>query len=169
MQPRWKLSLANLAVAVATGTFAGAGGFTFHYAEGWSYFDPAEGWPYMSKASETCANCHVMQPHYHAWLKSSHHAAASCADCHLPAGFAHAMVSKVDNGFFHAWAFTFQDYDQLIRIKPRNRRIVENNCIRCHQSLVAQMQAYAELAGHSCGVSCLNCHNDVGHLSRPRL
>lgn len=160
MPQRWRISLVGLAAAAVVGGFVGAGGFTFHYGEGWSYF---------SKAPETCVNCHIMQPHYDTWLKSSHHASATCVDCHLPAEFPHSIVSKADNGFFHSWAFTFEDFHEPIQIKPRNLRILENNCIRCHESLVAQMQAYSALVGQTERVSCMHCHSDVGHTPRPRL
>ena len=160
MRRTWCVSLAGLAAATVVGCVVGAGGFTFHYGEGWSYF---------SKAPETCVNCHIMQPHYDTWLKSSHHAAATCTDCHLPSTFPHSIVSKADNGFFHSWAFTFEDFHEPIQIKPRNRRILQDNCVRCHESLVAQMQAYSGPLGTSDRISCLHCHDDVGHTARPRL
>lgn len=160
MRYRWNVSLAGFAAAAAVGSFVGAGGFTFHYGEGWSYFSQDPG---------TCINCHIMRPHYDTWLKSSHHAAATCVDCHLPADFPHDLVSKADNGFFHSWAFTFEDFHEPIQIKPRNMRILENNCVRCHQSLVAQMRAYSAAAAPPGRVSCMHCHDDVGHTARPRL
>ena len=63
--------------AAAAGLAIGLGAFAFHYAKGTSYLgnDPA-----------TCANCHVMQGHYDAWLAGPHHQAATCNDCHTPAG-----------------------------------------------------------------------------------
>ncbi|MDY0167879.1 MAG: cytochrome c nitrite reductase small subunit [Thermoguttaceae bacterium] len=160
MGQRSRVLLTGFAAAAVAGSFLGAGGFTFHYGEGLSYF---------SKAPETCVNCHIMQPHYDTWLKSSHHATAACVDCHLPADLPHSLVSKADNGFFHSWAFTFQDFHEPIQIKPRNLRILEDNCIRCHQPVVAQMQAYSAPADPAERVSCMHCHDDVGHTSRPRL
>lgn len=160
MWHRWNISLAGFAAAAVLGSFVGAGAFTFHYGEGWSYF---------SQEPETCVNCHIMQPHYDTWLQSSHTAAATCVDCHLPDDFPHSIISKADNGFFHSWAFTFEDFHEPIRIKPRNLRILEDNCIRCHESLVAQMLAHSAPVGEPGRVSCLHCHDDVGHRDRPRL
>jgi len=73
--------LPALVVGTALGLIAGIGGYTFVYAKGASYLtnDPA-----------ACANCHVMNEQYDAWLKSSHHAVAVCNDCHTP----HALVPK---------------------------------------------------------------------------
>ncbi len=160
MLQRWGVSLAGLMAAVVVGGFLGAGGYTFHYGEGWSYF---------SDDPETCVNCHIMQPHFDTWVQSSHGAVATCVDCHLPDDFPHSIVSKADNGFFHSWAFTFEDFHEPIRIKPRNLRILENNCVRCHGSMVAAMLAHAEPVGAPGRVSCVHCHAEVGHAGRPRL
>lgn len=153
------LSMFGLLIAGAVGMLLGVSSFTFHYGEGWSYF---------SKDPASCINCHVMQPHYDSWLKSSHHAVADCVDCHLPTDFPHSYISKADNGFFHSWAFTFQDFHEPIQIKPRNTRILENNCLRCHQDLVAQMNAHHQPLHREDRISCMHCHSDVGHTQRPR-
>ena len=59
---RWALLAAGL------GGLIGVGAYTFVYADGGSYLsdDPA-----------SCINCHVMQPHYDAWARSSHAAGSS--------------------------------------------------------------------------------------------
>jgi len=149
----------GLVVAASIGVIAGVGSYTFHYGEGWSYF---------SKDPTSCTNCHVMQPHYDSWQKSSHRAVASCIDCHLPSRFPHSYISKADNGFFHSWAFTFQNFHEPIQIKPRNRRILESSCLDCHGAMVDSMHGGVAFHDASDQVSCLHCHADVGHTSRPR-
>ena len=74
--PVFQLNPLPVLLAVGLGVLAGVGGVTFAYAEGASYLstDPA-----------ACANCHIMQPQYDSWQKSSHHTVAGCIDCHLPA------------------------------------------------------------------------------------
>ena len=52
-------------LVIALGLGLGIGGYTFLYAKGLSY---------MSTDPEVCANCHIMQPQYDSWQKSSHHA-----------------------------------------------------------------------------------------------
>ena len=74
-----------LVLAVLLGILAGVGGYTFVYAEGLSY---------MSSDPKVCANCHIMQPQYDSWQKSSHHAVAGCVDCHLPHDFVGKYVAK---------------------------------------------------------------------------
>src|SRR4030095_4029448 len=98
-------------LAVVVGLLAGIGGFTFLYAEGFSY---------MSDDPKVCANCHIMQPQYDSWQKASHHTVATCVDCHLPHGFIRKYLSKAENGFHHSRAFTFQDFHQTIMIKEES-------------------------------------------------
>jgi cytochrome c nitrite reductase small subunit len=153
-----RISVAGLVLAVLVGGLAGAGAFTFQYGEGLSYFstDPA-----------ACTNCHIMQPHYDTWLKSSHHAVATCVDCHLPADFPRNLSAKADNGLNHSWAFTFENFHEPIHSKPRNAVILQENCLRCHDELVHQMLAY--IPGDPTGVvSCVHCHDHVGHTDPPR-
>ena len=58
-----------IVVAVLLGVVIGLGTYTFIYAKGYSY---------LTNNPAACANCHVMQAQYEAWLKSSHHSAATC-------------------------------------------------------------------------------------------
>lgn len=153
------LRLSAVALAALLGVLAGSGAFTFHYGEGLSYF---------SGDPQSCVNCHIMQPQYDSWLKSSHHAVATCADCHLPAAFPANLISKSDNGFFHSWAFTFQDFHEPIVMKPRNRRILEQNCRHCHEPIVDEMLTHHRALRGDDHISCLHCHADVGHTGRPR-
>lgn len=148
--PIWKRALAAGAV-LAAGTLAGLGTFTFGYAKGFSY---------LSSDPAACANCHIMQDYYDTWQKASHHHVAACIDCHLPHDFVGKYISKADNGFFHSLAFTLDNFHEPIQIKPRNRRITQNNCVACHQDTVHEMMP-AQTGGEM--ASCIQCHADVGH------
>lgn len=143
-----------LLLALVFGVLGGLGAFTFGYGDGTAYLvnDPA-----------SCANCHVMQQHYDAWLKSSHHAVATCNDCHLPHDFLGKWITKADNGFFHSLAFTTGDFDEPIRIKPRNREVTQGACLHCHQDFVHAMLP-ARAGGDT--LLCVHCHTDVGHAGR---
>jgi cytochrome c nitrite reductase small subunit len=144
----------GIGVAVLFGALTGLGAFTFHYGQGISYF---------GTESATCANCHIMQDHYDSWRKSSHSAFATCADCHLPDPFPFNYLSKAENGWSHSWAFTLQDFHEPIQIKPRNSRILQNNCIRCHGRLVHSMLGHEEFRGGGNSISCVHCHLASGH------
>ena len=146
-----------LVLAVLAGTVIGVGGYTFVYAEGLSY---------MSNDPKVCVNCHIMQPQYEAWQKSSHHAVAGCVECHLPHDVVGKYVAKALNGWSHSRAFTMQDFAEPITITDYNARILQNNCLACHGALVHDAVA---VPGRSDEVRCVHCHVTVGHGERAGL
>ena len=139
-------------LAAALGLLIGVGLFTFGYARGASYLtnDPA-----------ACANCHVMRDQYQGWMKSSHGKVAVCNDCHTPPGFVGKYTTKAVNGFFHSLAFTTQRFPDEIRINSRNYHVTERACLKCHEDVVQGIRATRP---HSQGVSCIQCHQTVGHM-----
>ena len=149
----------GILLSILLGVLLGTGAFTFNYAEGLSYF---------STDPTACINCHVMDQHYDSWLKSSHGAVATCVDCHLPQDFPHNLISKADNGWNHSWQFTMQTFHEPIQIKPRNARILQNNCIRCHSDMVSPLLVHHEPISRDDTISCVQCHAGVGHTTRPR-
>ncbi|MGA9520852.1 MAG: cytochrome c nitrite reductase small subunit [Myxococcaceae bacterium] len=152
-----KLLLA-LALAGGIGGILGIGVFTFGYAEGWSY---------LSNDPRACTNCHIMDPQFDAWQKSSHHTVAVCNDCHLPHAFVPKWIAKARNGFNHGWAFTFQDFHEPIQITKPNAEILQHACIDCHGALVHPLLESAAAAEDV--VQCVHCHLDVGHGARAGL
>jgi cytochrome c nitrite reductase small subunit len=141
-----------LSVPLALGALVGVGGYTFGFAQGFSYF---------SSDPRPCANCHIMRPQYDSWQKASHHGFATCADCHLPAALPAKLLAKASNGYHHSRGFTLQDFHEPIRIKPPNAAILEANCLRCHQALVQTLREL-DRAGQQ-PVACVHCHFGVGH------
>lgn len=144
----------GFALAGVLGVLGGLGAFTFGYGDGAAY---------LSNDPAACANCHVMQGHYDAWLASSHKNVATCNDCHLPHHFPGKWITKGDNGFFHSLAFTTGGFHEPIQIKPRNRRVTQGACLYCHNDLVNHMLP-AEPGGDM--LLCIHCHQDVGHAQR---
>lgn len=146
-------------LATLTGMLAGLGFFVFNFGEGFSYF---------SEDPSTCINCHVMQPHYDSWQKNVHHAFATCNDCHMPAdSLVDKMIAKSVNGWNHSKAFTLDNYPEPIRITAYNAEILQANCLRCHQDLVDTITfPHAGLGDPKHAVSCVSCHQDVGHGAR---
>jgi cytochrome c nitrite reductase small subunit len=140
----------RLLAALAVGLFLGVAAFTFHYGEGTSYF---------STDPRACVNCHIMQPQYDSWTHSSHHAVAGCVDCHLPHSFIPKYLAKGENGLRHSWAFTFQNFHEPIQITARNARILQNNCVHCHEPLAHEMLVVEPDEA----ISCVHCHAQVGH------
>ncbi|MFC1629475.1 cytochrome c nitrite reductase small subunit [Gemmatimonadota bacterium] len=142
----------SLLVAVLLGLLLGIGGYTFQYAEGLSYFSPDP---------MACVNCHIMQPQFDAWQKASHHTAATCVECHLPHGVVGKYIAKAENGYHHSRGFTFQDYHEPIMIKEKNRRILEENCVRCHEAVVHEVIRTDERDPGD--FRCLHWHARAGH------
>lgn len=146
-----------LALAILAGAVIGIGGYTLVYAQGFSY---------LSAEPKVCANCHVMQAHYDAWQKSSHHHVAACNDCHLPRGLVAPYLAKLVNGWNHSRAYTLQDFAEPIAIKPFNSAILQENCLACHRALVHD----AVMArGPAQEASCVHCHATAGHGERAGL
>ena len=141
-----------LGLAVASGVFIGVAGYTFDYAEGLSYF---------STDPKACMNCHIMRPQYDSWLKSSHHTVATCVDCHLPHDFIGKYIAKGENGYHHSKGFTFQDFHEPIMIKAKNSRILQENCVACHDGLVHELVEGATSGADA--IRCVHCHAGVGH------
>jgi cytochrome c nitrite reductase small subunit len=139
-------------LAALSGVLLGVGAYTFNYAHGLSH---------LSSDPKACVNCHIMQPQYESWQKSSHHAVAWCVDCHLPHDFIGKYVAKAENGWHHSKGFTLQDFHEPIMIKQKNAAILQENCLGCHGDLVHELAAGVN--GDPDEVQCVHCHSGVGH------
>ena len=138
-------------LGIAVGLAAGVGIYTFVYAKGGSY---------MTNDPAACANCHVMQEYYDAWLKSPHRAVAVCNDCHTPHALVPKYATKASNGFHHSFAFTSGRFEDALRIKPHNLEITEHACRRCHEPITHAIEGPVKADM----LSCVRCHASVGHL-----
>jgi len=130
----------------------GIGSYTFLYAKGLSY---------LSTDPEACANCHIMQPQYDSWQKSSHHNVAGCVDCHLPHEFVGKYLAKGENGWNHSKAFTLQNFHEPIIMTGKNTRILQDSCVSCHEDAIHEM--VLGVNGKPDEVRCVHCHVTVGH------
>jgi len=145
--------IAFLVLGILGGALVGLGTYSFLYARGYSYLlnDPA-----------ACANCHAMRTQYDAWIKSSHHSAATCNDCHTPHNLAGKYAIKASNGFFHSFYFTTGWYPDNIRITAFDLKIAEAACRRCHAAITDAVDGNA-VHGQASGLQCTRCHSSVGH------
>jgi cytochrome c nitrite reductase small subunit len=146
------VKLVTVVTGILLGAAAGIGFYTFAYARGASY---------LTDNPQACANCHIMQDHYDAWLKSSHRNVAVCNDCHTPHEFVGKYLTKARNGYHHSFAFTTGWFHEPIQITPKNRAVTEAACRSCHQEIVQMIDAHREPQGP---LSCIKCHSTVGHL-----
>ncbi|MBI2394912.1 MAG: cytochrome c nitrite reductase small subunit [Deltaproteobacteria bacterium] len=163
--PSRRAVIAILGLGVTLGLAVGLGGFTFVYAKGASYLgsDPA-----------ACANCHVMQAHFDAWVKGSHRSVAGCNDCHAPHTFFGKYATKARNGFWHSFYFTTGKFHEPIQIGQANHEVTEGACRSCHADVVHAIDPFLPLRGpfvplrgavpkKGAEMSCVRCHRDVGH------
>jgi cytochrome c nitrite reductase small subunit len=141
-----------LVALLLLGIPVGVGAFTFVYAKGFSY---------LSADPRACVNCHVMNEQYEAWLKGGHRHAATCVECHLPHEGLAKWMAKADHGFRHSAAFTLQNFKEPIEITARDRRMVQENCVRCHAEFVHDVLANAGPARQA--IDCMHCHAGAGH------
>jgi cytochrome c nitrite reductase small subunit len=150
-------------LSIGLGVLAGLGSYTFSYAKGLSYF---------STDPRACANCHIMQPQYDSWQKSSHHHSAVCIDCHLPQDFVPKYAAKAENGWRHGKLFTIGGFVEPIEIKPAGRQILEANCARCHGDLTAAINtpgSALHAPSHARTLACTHCHATAGQGTRAAL
>ena len=144
----------GIILGIALGLAVGVGAYTFVYARGYSY---------LTDNPQACANCHVMEEQYSAWLKSSHRNVAVCNDCHTPPQFVGKYLTKARNGFWHSYYFTTGWFDDNIRISDHGSVVTEKACRKCHQEIVEAIEG-PHPETKEAQTSCVRCHRSVGHL-----
>jgi cytochrome c nitrite reductase small subunit len=146
------LNVPRLGFSLALGLLLGTGAVTLYTSEAASY---------LSDDPRACANCHVMRDHFDGWQKAGHHAYATCNDCHVPPSLIPKYLAKAENGYHHSKGFTLQDFHEPIRIKPRNKAVLNANCTRCHRDIVQEIIPHA--GREEDRLDCVRCHASVGH------
>lgn len=124
---------------------------------------------YLSDDPKACINCHVMFPQFETWLHSSHRQYAACNDCHVPhETMINKYLFKAQDGIRHATIYSLRLEPQVIRMHEAGQKVVQSNCIRCHEKLLdgtnlvhgtyeQYLQGDAKL--------CWQCHREVPHGS----
>ncbi len=157
MKQRLSHPLLLALICALIGILLGTGGYTFIYARGYAY---------LSNDPAACVNCHIMRPEFDGWQKASHHTVATCNDCHVPHALIPKYLTKMENGYNHSRAFTFQDFHEPIEMRPQSKAIVLENCVECHKEMVSSITASAASVTHDVHaeqVDCIACHRGVGH------
>jgi len=116
---------------------------------------------YAGDEPETCVNCHVMQPHYASWQRSSHAGVATCNDCHVPHDhFINKYAFKARDGLYHSAIFTLRMEPQVIHTSRAAIPVIEGNCRRCHEQTIQDVSLCCPKAGDH---RCWDCHREVPH------
>ena len=112
---------------------------------------------------ETCANCHVMDSAYENWFHAPHQQVTECVDCHLPhENLAVYWIEKGRTGMHDVFMFTTGQIPDAIRAKPGTKKIIQTNCIRCHETTVETVMMGTQPFDRF----CWECHRDVAHGQR---
>jgi cytochrome c nitrite reductase small subunit len=122
---------------------------------------------YVSDQPKTCVNCHIMAPQYATWFHSSHREQAHCNDCHVPHNnFLNKYYFKAMDGMRHATIFTLRMEPQVIFIKNAGKKVVQQNCIRCHSDLIEGKSFFHqqnEFSHFRENRYCWECHRETPH------
>ncbi|HEY3265841.1 MAG TPA: cytochrome c nitrite reductase small subunit [Armatimonadota bacterium] len=120
----------------------------------------SEGASYLSDDPKTCVNCHIMAPEYATWQHSSHGQVATCNDCHVPHSNVFAKYYyKAKDGSRHSYLFTLRRERQVIQAIPESRKVIQENCLRCHQRVLDEVTPQHGDFDRA----CTDCHREVPH------
>jgi len=118
---------------------------------------------YAGTHPETCNNCHVMHPMYENYYHAAHEKWAECADCHLPHDNPIAYwLEKGRQGAHDVYVFSTGQTPALIRANEHSQKIIQSNCVRCHEQTVASIT----MGPQAFDRNCWDCHRDVAHGQR---
>lgn len=111
---------------------------------------------HFSESSFFCGLCHSMKDQYKTWSVSRHRT-LKCVDCHLPnSNKAEHFFWKAIDGNKDLISETLglkEDYE--IRLSDHGKKVLQENCIRCHADIVSRMNTKR---------NCVDCHRGVSHI-----
>lgn len=110
---------------------------------------------HKSESPAFCASCHVMEEQHTAWSHAGAHRRIRCVDCHLPNGnhLLHYVWKSID-GMKDVISFNTGMVPERITLSSHGAKVVQANCIRCHEETVSQMDITRQ---------CWGCHRQLRH------
>ncbi|MCG8697347.1 MAG: cytochrome c nitrite reductase small subunit [Bacteroidales bacterium] len=145
-------------VVLILGIFTGLFFYVFYISKAPSY---------LSDNPKTCVNCHIMAPQYATWNHSSHREQATCNDCHVPHNnIFNKYFFKGKDGLRHATVFTLRNEPQVIFIKEEGKKVVQDNCVRCHENTLTDHKLLVindDIHQNRTDRQCWECHREVPH------
>lgn len=108
-----------------------------------------------SESPVFCAGCHVMEAEYEAWSHTGAHRRKQCIECHLPNdNVALHYTWKSIDGMKDVVMFYSGRVPERITITQHGREVVQDNCIRCHETTVEHIDHER---------ICWECHRRIAH------
>ncbi len=112
---------------------------------------------HLAGTPQFCAACHSMAQVHAGWQQSNHKQFA-CIECHLPdSNLVHQVGYKAAVGMRDLYYETLRSYPDAIKLTDGGRKIVNENCLRCHYSAVEKTNMA------SGGANCIQCHRNLVH------
>jgi cytochrome c nitrite reductase small subunit len=111
----------------------------------------------LSSTNQFCGSCHVMKPMYESSFHNVHRdPQVNCKDCHLPNDNVVKMLSyKAYSGIKDVVSNSMGPPD-IIRTTATSKKIIQANCVRCHETTVQNI--------HNAGGNlCFECHRSIPH------
>jgi len=111
----------------------------------------------LAKSSQPsfCNGCHVMEAQYEAWMHAGAHRRGKCVDCHLPnENRTIHYVWKAIDGMKDVLFFYSGSVPERIRLTDHGKKVLQTNCIRCHESTVMAIDHERQ---------CWTCHRRISH------
>ncbi len=119
------------------------------------------GFLHASGTKTFCGQCHSMK-HEAATFAVSSHRELDCVECHLPHdNTAHYMFEKGRTGMVDMYHEIMRDYPERIKLAADARKMVNENCMRCHSATMS----YVDNAPNGSQENCLKCHSRIAHGS----
>ena len=112
----------------------------------------------LKKTSEPeyCNTCHVMNEQFEAWFMTGIHRNIKCVDCHLPnTSPVRYFIWKGIDGMKDLAMFHSGIYSEDIGISSHGKKIVKENCLRCHEGMVTVINTDERY--------CWSCHRRIMH------
>ena len=104
-----------------------------------------------------CGSCHSMELAHRTW-QASNHRQFDCIECHLPHGsFAESFGYKAKAGLRDVRDEFSRNYSVVTPVTPEANKILQDNCLRCHSSTVADTRM------NRGETQCTLCHRNLVH------
>ncbi|HRX00663.1 MAG TPA: NapC/NirT family cytochrome c [Cyclobacteriaceae bacterium] len=106
-----------------------------------------------------CGRCHAMDEQVSTYLHSPHVNAANCGDCHDPHGLVTGSLFAAYTGTRDVYRVVTDTTPAEIRATELSRKVLQNNCMRCHGDIMADIGD----TSHDRGSNCFHCHQEIVH------
>jgi cytochrome c nitrite reductase small subunit len=103
---------------------------------------------------------------YEGWYHAAHQNWATCVDCHTPHNIILKYLYKGKSGVNHVTMFSLNHIPEPLRAAEDTERIVQANCIRCHEDTVSMINDASKDPEKTGDRYCYDCHRNVFHGAR---